>query len=320
MEISLALDRYDRHFPFFDGTVKPPPGLTLRTLQVGQSVALRDGRSRHERMLHHGEFDLCEFSMSTYLMAVDRGMAITALPVFPRRLFSAGLFYVLADSPIQTPADLVGRRVALSSFQTTLSLLAKGDLKFEYGVPWESITWLVTTREKVAFEPKAGVQIMPLPADADLGLLLQAGEVDAVIMPHPPHSIISGQVKARRLFPDAEGEELRYFRKYGYFPIMHILAIRQDLAEREPWLCEAMLEMFTQAKRICGEYYSDPNWSSLLWGRRQYERERQLLGADAWPIGLEENRANLERLVGYSLDQGLIRRNLAVEDLFPRSL
>ena len=89
MQLSLALDRYDRHFPFFDGTVQPPPGVTLKTYQVGQSVELRDGQSRHERMLHGQEFDLCEFSMSSYLMAFDRKQPITGIPVFPRRLFHA---------------------------------------------------------------------------------------------------------------------------------------------------------------------------------------------------------------------------------------
>lgn len=213
MELSLALDRYDRHFPFFDGTVRPPPGIRLKVLQVGQTVELRDGQARHERMLHDREFDICEFSMSSYLMAIDRRLEITGLPVFPRRLFSAGLFYVHERSQIRSPSDLVGRRVALNSFQTTLSLLAKGDLKFEYGVLWESITWLVVAKEKVPFEAKPGVTIQSLPAECDLGLLLENGEIDALITPHPPRSIVSGQVKARRLFPDSEAEELRYFRK-----------------------------------------------------------------------------------------------------------
>ena len=140
LELSIALDRYDRHFPFFDATVTPPQGVTLRALQVGQTVPLRDGEFRHERMLGDQEFDVCEFSLSSYLMAKDRALPLTAVPVFPRRLFSSGLFYVLDDSDIREPQDLVGRRVGLNSFQTTLSVLARGDLKREYGVPWERLS------------------------------------------------------------------------------------------------------------------------------------------------------------------------------------
>ena len=156
MDISIALERYDRHVPFFDGTVKPRDGVALKVFQVGQSHPARDGEDRHGRMLK-GEFDVAEFSMSTYLMAIDRKLPITGVPVFPRRLFSAGLFFVRADSELRTPADLRGKRVAIRSFQTTLSLLAKGDLKFEYGVPWEEIHWLLEDEEKIKFEPRPGL-------------------------------------------------------------------------------------------------------------------------------------------------------------------
>jgi 4,5-dihydroxyphthalate decarboxylase len=319
MELTIALERYDRHFPFFDGTVATPKGVTLKTLQVGQTSPLRDGISRHERMLN-GEFDLAEFSMSTYLMAIDRKLPITGVPVFPRRLFSAGLFYVRADSTFTKPSDLIGKRVALRSFQTTLSLLAKGDLKFEYGVPWEEIHWFLGHDEKIAFEPKTGVKIDKLPQGTDAGLLLKDGKIDAVIQPHPPRSIVSGQVAVRRLFTDADAEELRYFRKYGYFPIMHILAIRKELAEREPWLPEAVMKMFAQAREIADDYFSDPNWSSLVFGRRYYEREKEIFGKNVWPTGLAANRGNLERFMMYSRDQNLIRGDFAVGDLFAESV
>lgn len=52
-------------------------------------------------------------------------------------------------------------------------------------------------------------------------------------------------------------------------------------------------------KRICREFYADPNWSWLAWGRQASEEEEKLLGPDPWPYGLEKNRANLERFVGY---------------------
>ena len=101
LEISIAFDRYDRHFPFFDGTVKAPAGLRYRALQVGQSDQLRDGTGRHERMIHQQAFDVAEFSMSTYLMAINRGLPITGVPIFPRRLFSQSCMFVRADNKIE---------------------------------------------------------------------------------------------------------------------------------------------------------------------------------------------------------------------------
>lgn len=196
-------------------------------------------------------------------------------------------------------------KVALSSFQTTLSLLAKGDLKFEYDVPWEEIHWFVTTEEKVRFELKRDVRIDRLPEDVDLGELLEKKEIDAFFMPHPPKSVMNGSRKARRLFADTPGEELRYFQKYGAFPIMHVLVIHEALADREPWLPAALMAAYGRSMKISEDYYSDPNWSRLAWGRHYFERERELL-RNAWPIGFSANRATLERFIMYSHDQGLI--------------
>lgn len=315
LEITIAMDRYDRHFPFFDGTVKAPDGLSYRALQVGQSDLLRDGTDRHGQMIHNQAFDVAEFSMSTFLMAIDRGLPLIGIPVFPRRLFSQSCMFVRADSDIEHPRDLIGRRVGLSSFQTTLSLLAKGDLKFEYGVEWEKIKWLMTTDEKVKFDPKPGVVIDRAPKGTDLGLLLGRGEIDAVFMPHPPPSIMKGDVPTRRLFKDARTEEQRYFKKYGWWPIMHIVAMHQDLVARHPHLPDALMDMFRQAHEINLDYYTDPNWSRLPWIRYLYEESAAAFG-DPWINGFKRNRANLEQFILYSHDQGLIKERYQPEKLF----
>jgi 4,5-dihydroxyphthalate decarboxylase len=313
--ITIAMDRYDRHFPFFDGTVTAPEGFAYRALQVGQSDMLRDGTDRHGEMIHNRRYDVSEFSMSTFLMAIDRGLPLIGIPVFPRRLFSQSCMFVHERSDMSKPEDLIGKRVGISSFQTTLSLLAKGDLKFEYGVDWERIRWLVTTSEKVGFTPKEGVTIDRAPKGTDLGLLLEAGEIDAIFMPHPPKSVMSGKVKTRRLFKDPQAEEERYFRKLGFWPIMHIVAMYRDLAEAEPTLPAALMQMFAQAHEISDEYYSDPNWSRLPAGRHTYEHSRKVYG-DPWKNGFKDNRVNLERFIQYSHDQGLISERYAPERLF----
>ena len=317
-EITIALDRYDRHFPFFDGTVKAPEGFTYRALQVGQSDMLRDGTRRHEEMIHNQRFDVAEFSMSTFLMAIDRGAPLIGVPIFPRSLFSQSCMFVRADSDIESPADLIGKRVGLSSFQTTLSLLAKGDLKFEYGVEWERIRWLVTTAEKIKFTPKPGVVIDTAPKETDLGLLLQSGDIDAIFMPHPPHSVMKGDVKTRRLFRDTQAEEKRYFDRVGYWPIMHVIAISHQLAEQAPDLPAALLDMFAQAHHINDDYYADPNWSRLPAIRHLYETSRADFG-DPWKNGFNVNSKNLERFIQYSHDQGLISERYSPERLFVKS-
>src|SRR5262244_1530289 len=155
-KLTMALSRYDRHIPFFDGSVKAE-GVDLTILEVGQSEPLKHGQDRHKRMLQKQEFDICELSLSSYLIAKSRGMPFTAIPVFPRRLFSLSQMWVNKNAGIHSPQDLVGRKVGLSTFQTTLSVLAKGDLETEYNVPWRKIDWYISKDEAVPLKPIEGV-------------------------------------------------------------------------------------------------------------------------------------------------------------------
>jgi 4,5-dihydroxyphthalate decarboxylase len=315
LKLTLALSHYDRHLPLFDGSVGIE-GVDLQVLQVGQSSPLKHGRDRHERMLQNGEFDICELSLSSYLIARSRSMPFTAIPIFPRRLFSMSQMWVNARAGIASPRDLIGRKVGLSTFQTTLSVLAKGDLQSEYDVPWRQIEWYISKDEAVPIKPIEGVKMQLLSRGQKLGAMLQNGEIDALMVPHPPEEALRGNGAVRRLFADPKAEEAQYFRKNGYYPIMHLIAFKDEVLAENPWLATAIMEMFERAKQVCTEYYDDPNWSRFVWGRHLFEEERAAFGDDPWPHGVERNRANLERFIGYSLDQHLIERKLTVEELF----
>jgi 4,5-dihydroxyphthalate decarboxylase len=318
LKLTMALSHYDRHIPFFDSTVSPD-GIDLTVLEVGESIPLRHGAERHARMLQKKEFDICEVSLSSYLMAKSRGMAFTAVPVFPRRLFSQSQIWVNTDAGIVSPKDLVGRKVGLNTFQTTLSVLAKGDLQSEYGAAWRDIEWYVAREETVAFTPAQGTQIHLVPKGKKIGEMLDQGELDSIMMPHPPEPVLRGSKNIRRLFTNARDEELKYFRKNGFFPIMHILAFNEDVLKNNPWVADSIVKAFERAKEVCRHYYDDPNWSWLAWGKHFMEEQQHLLGDDPWPSGVQKNRANLERFMGYSLDQGLMARKMTVEALFHES-
>jgi len=314
----MALSHYDRHIPLFDGSVTAE-GVNLQVLAVGQSSPLKHGQDRHERMLQQGEFDICELSLSSYLIAKSRGMPFTAIPVFPRRLFSLSQMWVNAKAGIHSPQDLIGKKVGLSTFQTTLSVLAKGDLQTEYGVPWRQIAWYISKDEAVPLKPIEGVNMQLVKPGQKMGAMLEHGLIDALMVPHPPQEALRGGGVIHRLFADPRGEESKYFQKNGYYPIMHVIAFKDEVLTRNPSLATSVVEAFDRAKEACREYYDDPNWSRFVWGRHLFEEERKAFGDDPWPHGVQKNRANLERFIGYSLDQGLMEKKLAVEDLFAAS-
>ncbi|MEE8187911.1 MAG: hypothetical protein V3T80_01770 [Kiloniellales bacterium] len=302
--------------------VSLPDGVELEALEVGLGDATdrRDGTDRHGRMFRDREFDICEQSLASYIISKSRGESFTAAPVFPRRLFSQNCMLVNVDAGIDKPADLIGKRVGVVSFQTTLCVLAKGDLKLEYGVPWEEIHWFVQRYEELPWETPEGVSVQNIPEGKDAGRMLVDGELDALFHPIPPEAATARTDRVRRLFPDPRAEATRYFKKYGYCPIMHLMVFPQELIERESWLPEAIMEMWEEAKKKTEAFYEDPSYSLLLFGRNELEAQRETFGADPWPSGLAANRANLERFIAYVADQKLIDAPIPVESLFHESV
>ena len=101
LRLTVACDSYDYLQPLREGRVQAE-GIDLNLITVESGI-------RHLRMYHYGEYDACEFSMSSYLVAraqdIDRFQAI---PFFPRRMFGHKFCFIRAGSGIKKPSDLMG--------------------------------------------------------------------------------------------------------------------------------------------------------------------------------------------------------------------
>jgi 4,5-dihydroxyphthalate decarboxylase len=309
LKLTLALEHYDRHLPLLEGKVVPE-GIDLQV----EHVTVEGGR--HERMIDHRAWDACELSLSSYIMAKARGAPLTAIPVFPRRLYSQSQMYVNTAAGIQEPRDLIGKRVGLRSFQTTLSVLAKGDLQHEYGVPLDQVTWVTSAVEPVPFDPPAGVRIERTPDDKNIETMLMEGEIQAYMVPRMPRPFVQGASQVARLFEDSRTKETAYYQRNGFYPIMHVLAVKPEVIDAYPEVAITLFDVFERAKEMAFHYYDDPNWSHLAWTVHLLREEREAMGAEAWGNGLARNRKNLERFIQYELDQGLIDRKLEAQELF----
>lgn len=318
MRLTLALDRYDRHVPLFLGATKAPEGLAYEALEVGMAPPRRHGIDRHGRMLRGLEFDAAEVSLASYIIARQRGVPLTAIPVFPRRLFSQNHVFVNRRSGIRNPSDLAGHRVGLWAFQVTMSVLFKGDLKSYYGVPWEGIEWHTQHPEEMPWSHPS-VKLHQAPAGKSLDRMLVDGEIDAYVHPHPPH-LLQQSPEVTRLFKDAEGECLRYAASRGYFPIMHLVAIKEERVRERAALPRELMALLEAAKEQAWDFYHDPGYALLAFARNALERQAASLGADPWTAGVQANRANLERFIADMVDQRLIDRPVPVDSLFHNSV
>ena len=107
MELSIALNRYDRHVPFFNNTVEPPPGITLRAFEIGESMPFRDGTDRHPRILNDLEFDIGEMGFSSFIMAVARNPDLPLVVDRIGRTLSTWLKRSKHRGPLLPDADLL---------------------------------------------------------------------------------------------------------------------------------------------------------------------------------------------------------------------
>lgn len=211
--------------------------------------------------------------------------------------------------------DLIGKRVGLWAFQVTMSVLAKGDLKSYYGVPWEDIQWITQHAEEIDWLGK-DLPVQRAPEGVDLADMLLSGEIDAYIHPHPTEIAQLRSPLVRRLFLDPEEECRRYFQREQYYPIMHILIVKEERVRARPSLPRELMQLWEDAKSASKEFYADPGYSLIAFARTQYERQDNLFGGDPWRTGLSANRANLEQFMRYMVDQTLLREPLPIESLF----
>jgi len=241
---------------------------------------------------------------------------VHAVSIFPRRLFSQSQMYKNVNSGIHAPKDLAGKRIGLSGYQNTLGVRAKGDLTHFYGVDRTSVTWITPGKEVVDVDLPADLKIETRDSMAEIEQEFVDGKIQAMFVSRLPKPFHDGNKNVARLFADPQAEEARYLREEGYFPIMHVLAFKKELAQRHPELPRALFEIFEQARQRAVQRWVDPNWSMVMWGRRELERENQLCSFDPWKNGLEANRKNIERFALYSHEQGLTKRRLTPEELF----
>ena len=310
LELTLACGPYESVRALIEGTVAPD-GVQFTVLTN------MDSSTRHWRMLRNHEFDVCELSMSSYLVAKDQGYPLTAIPVFLHRRFRHGFIFVNSAAGISEPTDLIGKRIGVKTFQTTAILWIRGILESEYGVDHTKVTWVTELEEDVEFNPAAGLSLERAPAGLTVEDMLVDGEVDAVLHPDLIDPILNGDSRVGRLFENYHEVELDYFRRTGIFPIMHVTAIRQELIDEHPWLPINLNRAFEASKEVAYKRLANPRVIPLAWFRSYLDEERELFGGDPWEYGLSDrNRHNLETAIGYSHECGLISRKLSVDELF----
>ena len=206
------------------------------------------------------------------------------------------------------PLDLAGKRVGVRAYTVTPGVWARGILKHEFGLDLDAVTWVLGSDEHVAefVEPP---NVVSAPPGSDLGEMLLDGELDAAIG-------VGGldPARGRPLIPDARAAALRFHEDTGVYPISHIVVIRNDALEANPWLPRELFGLFAEAR--------DGYATRLASGAAPHASDgsvaplRSAGVAEPLPFGIEANRVTLETFIEWNLEQGIIPERVGVEELF----
>jgi 4,5-dihydroxyphthalate decarboxylase len=318
LAITVASGKYDRTEAIRDGRIGIE-GCDVNYMTLGpEELFFRAYRNQ--------EFDVCELSMSSYIMSLSRGVRTpyVAIPVFVSRTFRHSAIYIREDRGIKQPADLKGKKIGVPEYQITAALWVRALLDAEYGVaPWD-FSWYQGGLEepgrieKIKLNLPDSVRISSIPQDTTLDAMLSSGELDAVIAVRPPGCFNRRQPGIARLFPHYQAEEVAYFARTGIFPIMHMVGIRRDLLEANPWLANSVYSAFLAAKDIAVKELENIAALpiTLPWMGPELDQTKEVMGHDFWPYGVQENLPTLSAMVKFAHRHGTADRLLAVEELF----
>ncbi|MGH7194431.1 MAG: ABC transporter substrate-binding protein, partial [Candidatus Saccharimonadales bacterium] len=248
LQLTLACGAYDRMMALQTGAVRPE-GIDLNYLAMGPGDLFR-------RQARHAEFDVSEFTLSTWSILCSRGdERMVAIPVFPSRKFRHADIYINTHAGIERAEDLKGKRLGTQEYQQTAAVWIRGMLQHEHGVDDADVTWYFGGyntpehfTERIPLQLPPRVRSQTIADSQSLDQLLDSGEIDALIGATQPKSFVQRSPHVARLYPDNQQVEATYYQKSGIFPIMHTVVIKRDIYQRHPWIAMNLYEAFDKAK------------------------------------------------------------------------
>jgi 4,5-dihydroxyphthalate decarboxylase len=320
LHLSIATTDYDHFRDFRLGAVQ------AQGIEHTWSVL-----SHHEifaRFTANREWDVAELSIAKFSAQITREHPdIIGLPVICSRLFRFGSFYVNRRSGISSVEDLRGKRVGSPEWAHSAAVYMRGWMHRVAGVHLDEVEWVQAganapgREEKVELSLPPGVRLERV-ADRSLSQMLAEGEIDCAIIARPPTCFIEGHPDVERLYPDFEQRELAMYQESGIWPIMHIIAMRREILEQNPWVARNLYNAFLESKNRSVERLLDPAVSRypLPWLPAYGRRMSDLLGGDPFPFGIEANRSTIDQLLDYAHLQGIAHRRATPDEVFPAGI
>ena len=302
--LKTALVTYPHTQALKDGTVVPRT-FTFDFEEVQPII------KAFRRMVRGLEFDISEMAITTYLTAKAHGKRFTAIPIFPMRAFHHGAILYNVKSDIKTPKDLEGKKVGVNrGYTVTTGLWARSILQHEYGVDLKKITWVLSGDEHVAeYVPPANV--VPIEPGRTLEEMLLAGEIAAA------NGIQTDSPDIKPLLPDAKDAGLNGLRRGGFYPINHTVVVKDELLAGRPDLARDLFDAFVRAKKPYVDRLKTGQIGEPTPTDKTFANVMAITG-DPLPYGIVPNRREIDAVMRYSVEQGILPAPVGVDEVFAK--
>jgi 4,5-dihydroxyphthalate decarboxylase len=319
LSLSFAVRTYGHTAEVKSGAI-PIEGVTPNWIEVKPQIAA------YRRMVRDLEFDVCELAPTTYIIAKAFGAKFTALPIFVSRRFHHNGLLIRPDVGIEKPKDLEGKKVGVRAYSVTTGVWTRGVLVDEYGLDDHKVTWVVDDEEHVQ-ALKLPSNVIHAPEGKSLASMMESGEIQAGFEANAgigregkpdadwkEKSASANQMEYKELLPDADRLAADWFNRTHIYPMHGLLVVKDELLNAHPWLARSLFDAFAKSK---DRYVAQLQSGALKGGdHAKYLELSQVVGADPLPYGIEANRPSIEALQRYAKHQGLISRELAMNELF----
>jgi 4,5-dihydroxyphthalate decarboxylase len=231
-------------------------------------------------------------------------------------MFRHSYIYINKRSGVRSPADLNGKRIGVQNWLTTTAVWARGLLEDAYGLDPKSVSWFTERMRGVGdWKAPAWLKLERISEGRTQFDLLAAGEIDAGITTGTWAPNFHPNVDF--LFPNYAELERDYFKRTGFFPIMHTLLIKTSVLDKDPWVAMSIFNAWQESKRKCYEWLE---WQRVhqtsLWYRALWEEEQAVAGPDIYLWGFQKTRPEVDKLLKYCHRQGLTTRKFEPEEMF----
>jgi 4,5-dihydroxyphthalate decarboxylase len=272
-----------------------PHTLPLKRGQIGSpwlKLEFIDVKPMHKAfkpMVREHAYDASEMALVTYFQAKAHHKGLRLLPATMLARFQHGTVIYNAARGKLTVADLAQARIGVRSWSQTTGAWMRGILQNDYGVDFSKTKW-TTFEDAHVPEARDPPGVRRARADQEMTAMLLAGELDAAIygaeLPQDQNlrSVIDN--------PDVAGRE--WYGKHGLVPVNHMIVVSDALAHAKPEAVQELYRLLQAGKQAAG-----------VKG-----------GIDTTPFGKEANRRCLELLMKYCVQQKLVPRAIAADDLW----